>query len=65
MISIDVTDPEQKIRLLRYFVMITDMSVRKGGLFSIQVGIDPLDNGVKFSVNYGPWSMPMTGKVEE
>lgn len=64
MYVIDVTDPAQVMRLLRYFVMMTDLASRGGTLGSIRVGIDPLDNGVKFSVDYGVWSPPMTGKIE-
>jgi hypothetical protein len=61
---IDVTDQQQIMRLLKYFIMISDMAVRSGALRSIRVGIDPLDNGVKFSVDYGTWSPPMTGRLE-
>ena len=29
---------------------------------SIRVGIDPLDSGLKFSVNYKTWSPPIRGE---
>jgi hypothetical protein len=64
MYAIDVTDPQQVARALRYFLMILDIETRHGGLRSIRVGIDPLDNGLKFSVDYGTWSPPMAGKIE-
>lgn len=65
MYVIDVTDAAQLARLLKYFEMIQDIALRGGGtLRSVRVGIDPLDNGVKFSVDHGTWSPPMRGKIE-
>lgn len=63
MYVIDVTDPDQLSRALRYFEMILDIEARKPGLRSVRVGIDPLDNGLKFSVDYGTWSPPMAGTI--
>lgn len=65
MYVIDVTDPHQVARVLKYCVMMADMAVRQGGVLrSIRVGIDPLDGGLKFSVDHGVWSPPMAGRIE-
>jgi hypothetical protein len=45
--------------------MIESMSTRAIGLRSVRVGIDELDNGLKFSVDYSTWSPPITGTIEE
>ena len=34
-----------------------------GGLTSLRVGIDPLDNGIKFSVEHSTWSPPYRGEI--
>jgi hypothetical protein len=64
---IDITDREQIELLLKYFRMIDGMATRQGmpPLRSIRVGIDPLDDSVKFSVDYSTWSPPITGTIEE
>lgn len=64
MYCIDVRDPQQIARVLRYMLMILDIETRHGGLRSVRVGIDPTDNGLKFSVDYGTWSPPMAGTIE-
>lgn len=35
----------------------------KDTLVSVRVGIDPMDNGLKFSVNWGTWSPPIYGEL--
>jgi hypothetical protein len=62
---IDVTDREQIETLIKYLRMIESMSTRAIGLRSVRVGIDELDNGLKFSVDYSTWSPPITGTIEE
>jgi hypothetical protein len=65
MTVIDLTDREQIERFLKYLRMIESMGARQVGLRSIRVGIDPLDDAVKFSVDYSTWSPPITGKIED
>ncbi len=61
---IDLTDAEQIDRFIKYCRMIESMSARSFPLRSIRVGIDPVDDGVKFSVDYSTWSPPITGTIE-
>lgn len=65
MTVIDLTDREQIERFIKYCRMIESMSARAFPLRSIRVGIDPLDDGVKFSVDYSTWSPPITGTIED
>lgn len=59
---IDITDQGVINMLMAYFASF----VEKGGPFhSIRVGIDPMDNGLKFSVDYGTWSPPLNGNVTD
>jgi hypothetical protein len=63
MYVVDITDRQQIDRVIKYFRMIDGMETRQHPLRSIRVGIDPLDNGLKFSVDYSTWSPPMVGDV--
>lgn len=62
---IDITDREQIELLLKYLRMVESMGARSTPLRSIRVGIDPLDDGLKFSVDYSTWSPPITGTIED
>lgn len=62
---IDITTEEQIEALLKYLRMIESMGARSAPLRSIRVGIDPIDDGLKFSVDYSTWSPPITGTIED
>lgn len=52
---------EGLVDLLNVISVISDMSP---AIDSIRVGIDPLDNSLKFSVNWGTWSPPIYGLIQ-
>ena len=62
MYVVDVTETESVALTLAYLQAIIDENATRG-IRSIRVGIDPLDNGLKFSIDYGTWSPPIPGKV--
>lgn len=61
MFVIEITDKDAMKRLVAYCADITDQGTR--GHYSVRVGIDPLDNGLKFSVNNSTWSPPIRGAI--
>lgn len=64
MTVIDITDPRVMAMLIEAMANIVGMSdAVRGGLTSIRVGIDPLDNGLKFSVERSTWSPPYRGEI--
>jgi hypothetical protein len=64
--SIDITDKAQIAAMLDSFRLIIDRVARAHGpIRSVRVGIDPVDDGLKFSVDYGVWSPPITGTIED
>ena len=58
---IEITYAEDGIpELIEVLEAVTQM---KSELVSVRVGIDPLDKGLKFSVNWGLWSPPIQGAI--
>lgn len=61
---ITISDPRQMALLMETMSNIVGMSdAVPGGLTSLRVGIDPLDNGLKFSVEGSTWSPPYKGEI--
>jgi len=68
MAIIEITDPTVMIDLMEAMSNIVGMhdalmTDRDRPLNSLRVGIDPLDNGVKFSVEHSTWSPPYKGDI--
>ena len=62
MFVIEIRDDAAMERLAEYCEAI---AAQHRAYYSIRVGIDPLDNGLKFSVNGSTWSPPIAGVVSE
>ena len=58
----DVTGLESTTLALAHLQAIIDENATRE-IRSIRVGIDPLDNGLKFSIDYGTWSPLIPGKI--
>lgn len=64
MTVIEITDPRTMALLMEAMSNIVGMSdAVAGGLRSLRVGIDPLDGGLKFSVEGSTWSPPYKGEI--
>jgi hypothetical protein len=64
MTMIEITDPRVMAMVMEAMSNIVGMSdAIPGGLTSLRVGIDPTDNGLKFSVEYSTWSPPYQGEI--
>lgn len=64
MIVITVTGERDALERLMsmFFTMLHEWE--RDTITEVRVGIDPLDNGVKFSVNRGTWSPPCYGVID-
>lgn len=62
MTVIQVSDRDEVEGLLTMMSTILDFDTAHFVL-DVRVGIDPLDNGVKFSVNGMTWSPPIKGVI--
>lgn len=60
MIVIDIRDDAAMQRLAEYCQAI---GAQHRAYYSVRVAIDPLDNGLKFSVNGSTWSPPIRGEI--
>ena len=60
---IEISDPYQMGNLMEVLSNIVGMNDAVDGLSSLRVGIDPLDNGIKFSVEHSTWSPPYKGEI--
>jgi hypothetical protein len=65
MVIIEITDPRTMALLMETMSNIVGMSDSvPGGLHDLRVGIDRMDNGLKFSVEGSTWSPPYVGVVK-
>jgi hypothetical protein len=73
MYVIDLTDEDEIVEFLSFLHRMTTgsgpehcsvgLSVYDTTIRSLRVGIDPLDHGLKFSVNHSTWSKPYQGAI--
>lgn len=63
MIVIELDGPALDLALDMMRNVIAEAESGAFGVGHLRVGIDPLDSGLKFSVDGGTWSPPVPGKI--